>query len=370
MDFQTILARYTQSQMINPRKSADFFGGLAGQGSIAAAFTAGLLNARADIADSYENQLAAALKGEELKLDQQRVSNETSRTQYQNLVDYQNAGYINANADYRSTETGLLKKYGDQKTLADLALSRSQAFQNYAGANASTVNAEANMIGARASSAYTGIQGESLSFKTLLDRQFAARERQTAIDVSRAGISIDQQNAATSRLNADTNSRQVSNTYEFNKIEAGQKDKQLGLNARELDIRQKELDKKTNGANEILRQMREQQLAALNDKAEQQKTLNSLAIESQVLDRFLQNFNKSGKDATLFGSNPVDYLKQVFTDARSLGKTSQEITPVELPYIKDLLSGDEKLTPAEIEKRIKRRQLDINYLIQQNDIGE
>lgn len=370
MDFQTILARYTQTQMINPRKSAEFFGGLAGQGSIAAAFTAGLLNARADIADSYENQLAAALKGEQLKLDQQRVSNETSRTQYQNLVDYQNAGYINANADYRSTETGLLKKYGDQKTLADLALSRSQAFQNYAGANASTVNAEANMIGARASSAYTGIQGESLSFKTLLDRQFAASERQTAMDVSRAGVSIDQQNASTSRLNADTNSRQVSNNYEFNKVELGQKDKQLGLNARELDIRQQEADNKANGANDILNQMREQQLNDLQDKKKQQQMVANLTIESQVLDRFMSNFNKSGKDSTLWGSNPMDYLKQAFTDARSLGKTSSEMTKLEMPYIDSILSGNEKLTPSEIEKRVKRRQLDINYMMQQYDLGE
>lgn len=348
MDFQTILARYTQSQMINPRKSADFFGGLAGQGSIAAAFTAGLLNARADIADSYENQLAAALTGEQLKLDQQRVSNETSRTQYQNLVDYQNAGYINANADYRSTETGLLKKYGDQKTLADLALSRSQAFQNYAGANASTVNAEANMIDARASSAYTGIQGESLSFKTLLDRQFAASERQTAMDVSRAGISIDQQNAATSRLNADTNSRQVSNTYEFNKIEVGQKDKQLGLNARELDIRQQEVDKKS--SNDILTQMREQQMSALN-------------VESQVLDRFMSNFNKSGSTGVFRGfSTPAD--------TRSFDSASKELTDVERPYITNLLGGQTGLSNAELEKLIKRRQLDINYMMQQYDLGE
>lgn len=361
MDFQTILARYTQSQMINPRKSADFFGGLAGQGSIAAAFTAGLLNARADIADSYENQLAAALKGEQLKLDQQRVSNETSRTQYQNLVDYQNAGYINANADYRSTETGLLKKYGDQKTLADLALSRSQAFQNYAGANASTVNAEANMIGARASSAYTGIQGESLSFKTLLDRQFAASERQTAMDVSRAGISIDQQNAATSRLNADTNSRQVSNTYEFNKIEVGQKDKQLGLNARELDIRQQEVDKKS--SNDILTQMREQQMSALQDKAKQQKIVANLNVESQVLDRFMSNFNKSGSTGVFRGfSTPAD--------TRSFDSASKELTDVERPYITNLLGGQTGLSNAELEKLIKRRQLDINYMMQQYDLGE
>ena len=112
--FSDILNKYTQQKLINPRKSAQAFQGLANQGSFAAAFSAGFLNYRADQADAQESVLAAAVQGQKLELDERRVA-------AQEVTSNANALNAEANAAKTTKETGQLDSILKLRQVVDYA---------------------------------------------------------------------------------------------------------------------------------------------------------------------------------------------------------------------------------------------------------
>lgn len=376
--YQSILQRYINTQIVNPRKSAEFFGGLASQGSVAAAFTAGLLNARADQADAIQNQLAAALQDQKLQLDAQQVKNQTDRVPYQNYSDYQSGKLQGANADYRGVETGLLRRYGGQKTLADIANTDANTYQSYVASDAAMANAETGRITAVSNAKLNNANISALDLRTSFERQYGDRERKAGIDNIYANIGVAQQNADTASMNAKTSQSQANTQFQYNAGQWWQNQQELGLKRQELRIRERELSN-PNSTNAILNASRQQQIDEANQKALIQSQKAAFELEKNVLTRFQPLFNRTGKTASLL-TDPMTYGRELTSDTRSLSKVIPNLTKTEMPIIQRLLidgydgmKPDEvnkamdtilnSMTPDEIQKRLENRLLDVEYQI-------
>lgn len=162
--FQSILAEYKKGTIANTRKSANFFGGMASQGSIAAALSAGILNAVADQAEGQQTAFDNALR------KKAQIDNSNSQAVIDYLKEAQ-ANKIITEDQALQISNDLSKRFG--------ALERQAAIDK--------INADVGFT--QANSGLVGEKTNAAEIQNNLDRSFGAKDRAISQQVSNQNIS-------------------------------------------------------------------------------------------------------------------------------------------------------------------------------------
>jgi hypothetical protein len=220
--FDQALKKYMLNASINPRASVPLFQGLANQGSIAAGFTAGLLSAQADQADYQDKLLAAAMQGQTMQLELQKVNNDTSRTQAQNNLSMAQAGKLGVESQGQQIQNQLLNQYGAAKEVASIRLANANAYQSQAAG----ANALANANGQAITNKLLATFGPSKEAAAIAFTKAQTANTLTDAQVAVLNAGTNQFNALTARINAGTGQYNAETTRfsENNKtiVDAGQ----------------------------------------------------------------------------------------------------------------------------------------------------